>query len=46
MHTLQGGSKEKTLRTPQVKGNYIGIREPSNQQWITKGRWERNMKYR
>jgi len=23
MHTLQGGSKEKTLRTPQAKGDYI-----------------------
>jgi len=37
MYTLQGGSKEKTLRTPQAKGDYIRIREPSNQQWITKG---------
>ena len=32
---LQGGSKEKTLRTPQAKGDYIRNRVPSNQQWIT-----------
>jgi len=23
MHTLQGGSKEKTLRTHQAKGDYV-----------------------
>ena len=32
---LQGGSKEKTLRTPQVKGDYIRNRVHSNQQRIT-----------
>ena len=38
MHTLQGGYKEKTLRTPQAKGDYIRNREPSNQQQIMNGR--------
>jgi len=35
---LQGGSREKTLRTPQVKGDYIRNRVHSNQQWIMEER--------
>ena len=34
----KGGSKEKTLRTPQVKGDYIRNRVHSNQQQITEER--------
>ena len=46
MHTLQGGSKEKTLRPPQVKGDYIRNRVHSNQQQIMEERYGENMKYR
>jgi len=35
---LQGGSKEKTLRTSQAKGDYIRNRVHSNQQQITEER--------
>jgi len=40
----KGDPKEKTLRTPQAKSNYIRNRKSSNQQQIMKGRQGRNMK--
>ena len=37
---MQGGSKEKTLRTPQVKGDYIRNRVHSDHEREIRGEYE------